>query len=399
LFTYDRFGTEYAARLMQFFEWTGSTTLDDEAKRRTTIFPFFFRQKSTNPTNSYFALLPLYGHLRNRLFRDEVSFVLAPLWVSSRKRDVRTENLLFPIFHWRHGGAVRGWQIWPLIGAETREITYRVNNLEEREVVPGHARYFFPLPFFAYEKTGLGSENPVTNLFVFAAYQRTRSPAMDYTSFAFFGHRTNRTEQFSEWGTPWPFLGWANGPGKTARRVWPLAGRARTPSQSSEFVLWPLYTHRQSRGTGFHRDRTRLGYFAYSDIHLVNEPTREDFRRRDLWPLFTWRKELTGQRRLQVLAPVEPWLPHNKSIERLYSPVWSVYRAEADPKVGRQSESLLWNLWRRDVTPEHRRQSFLFGVVKTEKTDTGRRWRWFWRPWPAPAPALSPPSPPTVPDH
>ena len=102
IYTYDRFGGEYAARFLQLFEFTGSTTPDEEARARTTVFPFYFYQKSTSPTNGYLAVLPFYGHLRNRLFRDEVSFVLAPLWVSSTKRGVQTDNVLFPFFHWNN---------------------------------------------------------------------------------------------------------------------------------------------------------------------------------------------------------------------------------------------------------------------------------------------------------
>ena len=379
IFSYGRFGGEYAARFLQFFEFTGSTTPDDEAKDRKTLFPFFYYQKSTNPTNGYCAVLPLYGHLRNRLFRDEVSFVLAPLWVSSKKRGVQTDNVLFPFFHSRHGAGVQGWQMWPLVGSESKEITYRLNNLEEREVVPGHERQFFLLPFFIHERTGIGTENAATSWYFFPAYLQTRSPEMDYTSVFFFAHRTNRVEKFSEWSAPWPFIGWANGPGKTARRIWPLWGRASSPSLESDFLFWPLYTHRGLTGPTLRRDRTRMLYFAYSDQHLVNTANGDDYRRRDLWPLFTWRKELNGQSRLQVFAPVEPLLPTNQSIERLYAPIWSVYRAEADPKTGQASQSLLWNFWRRDVTPIRTRTSFLFGAVQTQKTASGRQWRFLWR--------------------
>ena len=390
-FTYDRFGTEYALHFLQFFQINGSSTVDDESKKRTTLFPIFFRQKSSNPTNDYFALLPLYGHLRNRLFRDEVHFVLAPLWVSSVKRDVQTDNVLFPIFHRRHGNGVHGWQAWPLIGSETKEITYRLNNLDEQEVVPGHRRQFFALPFFIREETGLGTENAVTNRFAFPAYGQTRSPAMDFTSVLLFTYRTNRQEKFSEWSAPWPFIGAANGPGKTARRFWPFFGHAKSPSQSSDFALWPLYTRRSTWGDNFRRNRTRLLYFGYSDTHLTQPGSTQEFRRRDLWPFFTYRHDLNGQTRLQVLALAEPLLPNNKSFEPLYAPVWSLYRAEYDPKTEQASQSLLWNLWRRDVEPGVARTSCFFGAVKTEKTDQGRKWHFFKR---RPAKTISPPKDP-----
>lgn len=381
VFTYDRFGTEYAARFLQFLEVTGSRTVDDESRDRRTLFPFFFYQKSTAPTNGYWAVLPLYGTVKNRLFRDEVSWVLAPLWVSSRKRDVRTDNVLLPFFSWRQGGGVRGWQAWPLAGSETKEVTHRKDADGEDILVPGHSRSFVALPFFIHERTGLGTPEAVTNRFYFPFYTETRSAAMDHTSVLFFGHRTNRAEQFTEWSTPWPFIGRADGPGKTARRVWPLFGHAETPGVSSDFLLWPLYTRRGAHGPSFERTRTRLLYFGYSDQRFSNpDVAGAEFHRRDLWPLFTYRRELNGQTRLQVLAPAEPLLPNNKSFERLYSPVWSLYRAESDPKAGRASQSLLWNLWRRDVTPEGRRTSFLFGLFQAETSGGTRRWHFLRRP-------------------
>ena len=397
VFTYDRFGTEYAARFLQFLEYTGSRTVDDESKDRRTLFPFFFYQKSTNPTNGYWGVLPFYGTVKNRLFRDEVHFVLAPLWVTSRKRDVQTKNLLLPFFSWRHGGGVRGWQAWPLAGVESREITHKKDADGDDVLVPGHSRTFVALPFFIHERTGLGTPDAMTNRFYFPFYTETRSAAMDHTSVLFFGHRTNRVEQFTEWSTPWPFAGWAHGPGKTARRVWPLFGQAQTPSLRSDFVLWPLYTHRGARGPSFERDRTRLLYFGYSDQRVANPDSGEEFRRRDLWPLFTQRRELNGQTRLQVLAPVEPLLPNNKSIERLYTPLWSLYRAESDPKTGCASQSLLWNVWRREVTPEARRTSLLFGLVHTETSGGVRRWHFLRRPTAPPtAPSATPATPKPV---
>lgn len=80
-----------------------------------------------------------------------------------------------------------------------------------------------------------------------------------------------------------------------------------------------------------------------------------------------------------MLAFAETAFPHNEAIARAWSPVWSLYRSEKNPKAGAASQSLLWNLWRRDVKPGGTKTSFLFGMVKTETTKDGRTWRWFWR--------------------
>ena len=42
----------------------------------------------------------------------------------------------------------------------------------------------------------------------------------------------------------------------------------------------------------------------------------------------------------------KPFLPNNKSMDRDWSPLWSLWRAENNPKTGASSQSLLWNLYR-----------------------------------------------------
>lgn len=68
-------------------------------------------------------------------------------------------------------------------------------------------------------------------------------------------------------------------------------------------------------------------------------------------------------------------MPGNKSIERLYSPLWSVWRSESDPGRGKASQSLLWNLWRRERAGAETRASALFGLVQTRRDGGGRSWK------------------------
>jgi len=84
------------------------------------LFPIYFQQRSPDPGLNYTAVVPFYGRLENRLFRDEIRFVLFPLYGQSRKKDVVTDNYLYPFFHVRHGDALQGWQFWPLAGYDTK---------------------------------------------------------------------------------------------------------------------------------------------------------------------------------------------------------------------------------------------------------------------------------------
>src|SRR5258706_6064987 len=78
LFTYDRFGTEYRFQLFQVFSFSGGLDQQEGGVRRFTLFPFYFQQRAADSSLNYTALFPLYGRLKNRLFRDEIRFVLFP---------------------------------------------------------------------------------------------------------------------------------------------------------------------------------------------------------------------------------------------------------------------------------------------------------------------------------
>ena len=65
---------------------------------RFTLFPFYFQQRAPDPELNYTALLPVYGTIKNRLFRDEIKFIMLPLYVHTRKKDVVTDNFFYPFF-------------------------------------------------------------------------------------------------------------------------------------------------------------------------------------------------------------------------------------------------------------------------------------------------------------
>src|SRR5215210_1349579 len=110
--TYDRFGPEYRFQILQLFAFAGGQTYSETNVHRFTLFPFYFHQWSEIPERNYWALLPVYGDLKGRLFRDEIHFVAWPLYVKTRKRDVVTWNFPYPFLHTRRGDGLSGWQFW-----------------------------------------------------------------------------------------------------------------------------------------------------------------------------------------------------------------------------------------------------------------------------------------------
>ncbi|MBM3846185.1 MAG: hypothetical protein FJ405_07870 [Verrucomicrobia bacterium] len=402
LLTYDRFGTEKQWQLFQWFNFSGGQSIDESTKGRFTLFPFYFQQRSENPTNQYRALVPIYGTLKNRFFRDEVRFVLMPLYAKSRKRDVWTENYLFPFFHLRHGGGVRGWQFWPVTGVERKPVTERVNNWGDTESVPGHQKFFAAWPFFFKERTGIGSTNELRSTAFLPVFSVERSPLRDSTAFPWplgFRFTEDREKQYREWNAPWPLVVFARGPGKHANRVWPLFSEARTPTKTTGFYLWPVYKSTDIRAAPFERDSFRIFFYAYTQLDDRNVDTGESMKRRAAWPLFFYKKDFQGRSRLQFLAPIEAMLPNNKSMERDWAPVWSIWRGEKNPKTGASSQSLLWNLYRMEKTPASKKCSIMFGLFQYQTGRDGKRTRLFFIPLPKSRPAKQVPTTGTEPSQ
>jgi hypothetical protein len=382
LLTYDRFGQQYRWQLGQLLSFAGGPTQQEEVRDRFTLFPVYFHQRSSLPSENYTAVIPFYGHVKHRLFRDEILFVMFPIYIESRKADVVTRNYLYPLFHQRQGEALRGWQFWPLTGREHKDVTTRTNGFNEVQTIGGHDKFFLFWPLFFNEKAGIGTDNPQWMQAAIPAYSLLRSPQRDSTTvlWPLFSRIDDREKKYREWEMPWPLVVMARGEGKTTTRVLPFFSRAHSLEIQRDAYIWPVYKHERVHAEPLDHERTRICFYIYSDVRERNTATGSARRRVDFWPFCLYRCDLNGNRRLQVLALLESFLPNNKSIERDYCPVWSLWRSEKNPRTGAASQSLLWNLYRRETAPASGKCSLLFGLFQAQSGPTGNRVRLFYIP-------------------
>ena len=380
--TYDRFGDHYRWHIFQLLSFAGGPTQTEDERERFTIFPVYFRQKSSVTNENYTAVLPFYGRLKNRLFREEIFFVMFPFYIQSRKADVVTDNYLYPFFHRRQGTALSGWQLWPFYGIERKDVTTKTNGFNEVQTIAGHDKFFLLWPFYFQQKAGIGADNPQWIQGSIPAYSLLRSPQRDSTTvlWPFFSWIDDREKKYREWEVPWPFVVIARGEGKTMTRVSPFFSRGHNAYLENISYLWPVYKYSHLQSAPLDRTRTRICFFLYSDTKERNTETGAARHRVDCWPLYTWRRDFNGNTRFQVLALLEPYLPNNKSADRDYSPLWSFWRSERNPRTGAASQSLLWNLYRRETTPDCRKTSLFFGLYQERQDAQGKRARWFFQP-------------------
>jgi hypothetical protein len=382
LLTYEDYGREYRWQFFQLFSFSGGRETNDSDKKRFTIFPIYFQQRSTDTSQNYTAFLPFYGHLENRLFRDKIFVVMFPIYGQTQKRDVVTDNYLYPFFHIRHGNGMTGWQFWPIVGNEHKDVTTTTNGFGDAATVGGYDRFFTLWPFYFHQNNDIGTDNPEKFRASIPFYVASRSPKRDSTSvlWPFFTWIDDREKKYREWQGPWPFVIFTRGEGKTTSRIWPLFSQSHNNEQESDSYLWPIYQFHRLHADPLDQERTRVAFYLYENTVEKNTETGAEKRRVDMWPFFTWHRDFDGNSRLQILALLEPVLPGNQGIENNWSPLWSFWRAENNPKIGASSQSLLWNFYRSDKTPDSKKISLLFGLFQYQSIGGTNKLRLFYIP-------------------
>lgn len=380
--TYEYYSDEWRLQFFQLLSFAGGRQPDEFQTHRFTIFPLYFQQRSLNTNLEYTAVVPFYGHLQNRLFRDKIYFVMFPIYGQSQKKDIVTDNYFYPFVHVRNGDGLHGWQVWPFVGQEHKEITTQTNGFGEVATIAGHDKAFVCWPLYLKEDGGKGTANPEKFRASIPFFSMTRSPNRDATSviWPLFTWVDERERKYHEWEGPWPFVIFARGEGKTTSRVFPLFSQSHNQTQESDWYVWPAYHYKGIHSEALDWRSTRLFFYLYVGVTEKNTQTGVQKLRRDAWPLFTWRRDFNGNTRLQVFAPIESVLANNRGIERNWSPIWSLWRAEDNPRAGRSSRSLLWNLYRSDVEPGHKKTSLLFGLFQYQSVGEKGRWRLFYLP-------------------
>lgn len=382
ILTHVRYGQERHWQFCELISTSSGLAPDNTTPKQITVFPFYFQQRAVDTNLNYTAVMPFYGRLKNRLFRDEIYFVMLPGFIETRKKDVVIDNYFFPFVDVRRGEGLTGWQVWPFAGREHKEVTTQTNGFGDVSIVGGHDHSFYLWPFYLSQDNGIGTDNPSKFRASIPFYALTRSTNYDATSglWPFFTSVDNRELKYHEWQGPWPFVIFARGEGKHTSRVWPLFSQSHNATKENDSYAWPLYTCTRTHSDPLDQQRQRVLFYLYSRASIKNTETGKERVRLDMWPFFVWHRDYNGNERLQILAPLEPAVPDNPGIERNWSPLWSLWRSDNNPTTQASGQSLLWNLYRRQTAPDYKKVSVLFGLYQSQQQPGERCVRLFYIP-------------------
>ncbi len=164
-----------------------------EERRGTMLFPFYITGRS-DKYGPYVSVLPFYGDIYERLWRDEIHYVMFPFYSRTVKKGTETTNYLYPFFSLTRGERESGFQFWPLYGQAEKEGVYR--------------RRFALWPVFLSEESGLDTDEPTRKFYLFPFYTSAESEKRVERRFLwpFFGYVSDSGRKVEERDYFWPFF-------------------------------------------------------------------------------------------------------------------------------------------------------------------------------------------------
>ncbi len=339
-----------------FFFGFNHTTNDPGDRYRTWLIPFYFQGRDASG-ETYRAVFPLGGTIRDFLGRDEVSFFLFPLYSTSALNEISTINFL-----------------WPLISKTTSE----TGHIERGRVFPfyGYNRHegkfdkqFILWPLYSdvkyYYDEGHGGGHI---LFPLYGWLNLDTEKTLWLLPPFFRFTDGEREDIMH--APWPFIQRRVGDGVNKLYIWPVWGRKIVEERDTRFLLWPFFWAESDRRPGEHIERfLAVPFFSHVKVTSTNETAEVLARRHKFWPLYSYRRDGDASR----LRLVELWpFAEAPAVERNWAPFWSLYTRST--KGGDVDSELLWGLYRHQRRGDEGRYVSLFPIADYRREGETRGW-------------------------
>jgi len=377
---YKRTEQEVESSFMPFFSTRRALTGKEAEKKERGVLLAFWGE--TEQGESYGGFFPVYGKLKKRFGKDEMNFLLWPIYSDSREGENRTYSFLWPIFSRTEGGGREGFKIWPLVGHEKKENDYE--------------KLFFLWPIFHFEKRYLNTDDPTEISMVFPLYVSSASSKRVSRSviWPFFNYTYDEDEKYTQWDFPWPLLQWAKGEDKSLLRIFPLYSRKLWEDRQSGYILWPLYMYERQEDEKYKKEVIRYLLLSKDQTEFLKDEGKEA-RILRIWPLFYYslRKEGSLQFYFPALLPID-----DEGYERNWGPLLRLYEYRRNP-AGESESKFLWGFYvhRKNAVRELYELSFfltyyteedlfyfslLRGLLEYRAEGQKRALRLLYSPWP-----------------
>lgn len=328
-------------RFLLTFFWNWDVE-DSESRWRLWSLPFYFQGRDTHG-ESYVALFPLAGRIHEFFFWDRIDFMLFPLYMESRLKEIEATSYLWPIYSRASGPGVDRFRIFPFYGYSDMENVGR--------------KIFVLWPFW----------NQVR-------YTMPKSQGKGWILFPLLGH-LRLTDQETWWLLP-PIFRYSSGEDQNRLFApWPIVQMEE--GEVDKFYIFPIYGRKQHRGIDRRFLLWPIGHYEKSEQVTGSKtkffvvPFVQHFRKKPsevmggdaqsssytkIWPLFSHLSKEDGD--IRRTAFLELNLLRGGAVERNYAPFWQFYvreqvRDEVDTEI-------FWGLYRYAARGEEYRYRSLF---------------------------------------
>ncbi|MCO5067467.1 MAG: hypothetical protein M9910_02070 [Kiritimatiellae bacterium] len=343
-------GPEEQTRILIFFSFKHGEDRP-ERRHRFWLLPFYFSGRDAQG-DTYRAVFPFGGTIREFLGRDEISFVLFPLRSTSKLNDLETSNWLWPFISKTTGSKVERERVFPFYGRSYREGQY------EKHFVMWplwtDVEYFYP-----------GSSGKGFILFPLYGHTKLEDQETWMLIPPFF--RYTKGDKATRLFAPWPFIQRETGDVEKFY-LWPLWGHRAQGKTETTFYLWPIVWDQTSMRGDVRQDRFIVApfYFHFRE-GITNEPPQK--REVKVWPLFSYRR--AGEDSFFRTLALWP-LADYSAVERNWAPLWTLYSSSRhEDSVDRE---LLWGLHRDLKRGDEERRWSLFPLWDWHRESDGKSW-------------------------
>lgn len=370
------------------------------AENARMVVPLFPKRPQT-----FAAFWPFIGHFENYWNRHTIDYVLWPLYVrsiegSDEKNDKITHySFIWPIFGIYKSDVMGGFNVWPLVS--------RVNKPDEYL----RAYWLWPLGQYRYEVVPEWTDKRSEETWFLPFYIDADTPKYKFKMvFPFYGDlnmkgRRSQGYALAIYNTNenyrsgirnhrllWFLFRWTTKIEPNTRyddftlHPEPMQGGGFFPFYTNQWnsqkrrVLapWPIYTYRKDTDPDQIYTRQFLfplfGRTEKSFPATENGPQRLTEVKRYVWPFYR-KTTLDDGSTYTNIPQLFPGLEIN-AIDRNFSPFWSIYRAERDPKTGARNEQVFGSLYRTAKESDgsrHKQLNLLVYKGKWSKDAEGNR--------------------------
>jgi hypothetical protein len=313
---------------------------------------FWGKGKNGEPYGGFF---PFGGLLRDRDARDEIQFVLWPLYTRIQEGETQTYNILWPFFSLTSGGMRSGFRVWPFYGQEK----------QEGEGAYLKIAFLWPLGF--YQQRNLDSDNPKTYFYFIPFYLSEKSSNEQKYIFLwpFFNFYYEKNFDYLQVDFPWPIFQYARGENAEAIRLWPLFSYRRVDQRTKISIFWPVFI--QEKEEDEERDEVLNRFFYIIKVHQAYFKKENRWERlTKFWPFFHYAEDGRGMIHFYFpdLMPMD-W----DGLERNYGMLFRIFEYYQDGK-GKEVSKFLWGLYYHQKQKDLNRieVGFLFTYLNEKET-------------------------------